>query len=503
MEKIRRKIFFWTLVIIFFIVAPAIILNARGYRFDSTRGVFVYSGTVTIKSNPQTVDLSLNGQPASGQVSRINSSNNLSGLLPGNYEIVASLPGYRPWTKETDVHSGVASEFWNVMLVRENYTVTNYDTAAGIDKFFISPKNKFIAYSKNSDGLKIGILNIASKITESEFPIDGWNLMADAKKENIEWSPNEDYISVPVEKEIAEKETVKKKTSIATTSPTKTQYAYFVINPAEKNIFNLNEFLGKDSIQDARWDPKNKDYLFFLEGQSLWRANITNKDDLTLISDNVAGYDLSGSSVYWIQTPNNLVLKSALDGTYKSQITNDFPGSSDIPVNKIIVYDKTRVGLINANKDLFIYNEGEKETYFRKIGSDVESLAFSDDGKKMLFWSGNEIFVYFVRNWDVQPVRAENDLTSITRYSEKIENVQWSKDYEHVIFNTGQWVKAIELDGRDHRNCMDLISTENSGSFIRYNNSLEYLFFTDKSGDRNILKSIIFPEPTPILGIGG
>ena len=503
MEKIRRKIFFWTLVVIFFAIAPAIILNARGYRFDSTRGVFVYSGTITLKTNPQTVDMNLNGQPASGQVSRINNSHNLSGLLPGDYDIVASLPGYRSWSKRTDVHSGVASEFWNVMLVRENYEKINYDDTTGIDKFFISPKDEFIAYSKNNEGLKIGILNIVNKVTESEFSIDGWNLMADAKKENIEWSPNEDYISVPVEKEITETVAGKKNPAANTAAKTKTQYAYFIINPTEKNTFSLNEYLGKESIHDVRWDPKNKDYLFFLEGQNLWRSSVKNKDDSTIISENVTGYDLSGSDVYWIQARNNLVLKSGLDGSSKAQITNNFPYSADVPMNKIIIYDETRIGLINANKDLFVYNEGEKETYFRKVGSDVESLAFSDDGKKMLFWSDNEIFVYFVRNWDVQPIRAENELTSITRYSEKIENIQWLRDYEHVIFNTGQWVKVIELDGRDHRNCMDLISTEVNNSFIRYNNSLEYLFFTDKNGNSATLKSVVFPEPTPILGIGG
>jgi hypothetical protein len=503
MEKIRRKFFFWILVIIFFIVAPAIILNARGYRFDSSRGVFVYSGTITIKSNPQTVDISLNGKPAAGLVSRINNSHNLTGLLPGDYEIKASLPGYRLWTKKIDVHSGVASEFWNVMLVRENYEKVSYDDAAGIDRFYISPKNKFIAYSKNNDGLRIGILDIGSKVTQSEFPIDGWNLIADEKKENIEWSPNEDYISVPVEKEITEDESTKTKPAVEIASPARTQYAYFIINPTEKDIFNLNEFLGKDSIQDVRWDPKNKNYLFFLEGQSLWRANITNKDDLTLISENVAGYDLSNSGVYWIQAPNNLVIRADFDGGSKSQITNNFPGFTDVPVTKIIIYDETRIGLINANRDLFVYNEGDRDTYFRKIGNNVESLAFSDDGKKMLFWNNNEIFVYFVRDWDVQPTRTENELDSITRYSEKIENIQWSKDYEHVIFNTGQWVKVTELDGRDRRNCMDLIRTEVGDSYIRYNNSLEYLFLTDKSGDTTSLQSIVFPEPTPILGIGG
>ncbi|HLN19418.1 MAG TPA: hypothetical protein VK255_04600 [Patescibacteria group bacterium] len=497
MEKIRRKIFFWTLVVIFFIAAPAIILNARGYRFDSSRGVFVYSGTITVKSNPQTVNINLNGQPASSQVSRINNSHNISGLLPGDYEIVANLPGFKPWNKKTDIHSGLASEFWNVLLIKENYERTNYQDTAGIEKFYVSPKDDFIATVNNQDGLKIGIFNISDKKMNADFPISDWKFIDDERKENIEWSPDEKYISVPVQKENQVKDVKKKSTVI------EKRYNYFIINPNDKISFNLNELLEKENIYDVRWDPKDKNYVFFLEGQNLWRANVIDKNDIALISDNVSAYDLSGSSVYWVGLPNDMIFKSGTDGSGKIQITNNFPGSAEIPINKIIVYDETRIGLINASKELFIYNEGDHDTYFRKIGSDVESLAFSDDGKKTLFWSDNEILVYFDRDWNVQPTRSENELSGITRYSEKIYNVGWLRDYEHIIFNTNQWVKVIEVDGRDKRNCQDLISTTINNPFIRYNNSLEYLFFTDKIGENITLNSIIFPEPTPILGIGG
>lgn len=507
MEIIRRRLFFWTLVLVFFIVAPVIILNARGYRFDFHRGVFVYGGAVTIKSIPQTVDISLNGESVSGKVSRINNSHNITGLLPGDYSITASLPGYRSWSKKIDVHSGVASEFWNVVLVKENYEKANYADTENISRFFISPQNGYIAYTKNTEeNLKIEIFNIGDEKTEKEFSIPEWQMITEEKKENIEWSPSEDYISIPLQKEML---VDTKKSKIATKSAPNNlekeiRYAYFIINPNDSTVVNLNEFLEKDNIRDVRWDPKDKDYLFFMEGSNLWRANITDAKNTSLISENVSAYDLSHSNIFYVQTPNNLIFKSSLDGqSSRSQVTNDFPGDPAEVIERIIVYDDSRIALLGRNKDLLIFNEGEKETYFRKLGSNVEGLHFSDDGKKMLFWSNNEISVYFVRDWKVQPTRMENELTNITRYSEKIENVQWLKDYEHVVFNTGKWIKVIELDGRDRRNCMDLINTQTEKPIIRLNNSLEYLYFTDIKDGKNFLHSIIFPEPTPILGIGG
>ena len=505
MEKLKRKLFFWTLVAAFFVLAPAIILYARGYRFDTHRGVVVYGGAVTLKTNPQSAIISLNGQiDVSKQLNRINSSQNVTGLIPADYNIAVSAPGFKTWSKKTDVHSGLSSEFWNVLLVRDNYDKKNYDDTAGIDKFFISPKNKFIAYDKdNGDSLGINIFNISSGKTEQNFSLPGWKMISDDRKENIEWSPQEDYLSVPVEKTVAAP-AVKGNRGLTSAPAQTTQYDYFIIDPANNNSFDLNEFLGKKNISDVRWDPKNKDYLFFLSDNSLYRANIKNVADMITISDNVSSFDLASSGVYFVQPPNNLVWKTSFDGQAdKVQITSSFPDGGNAAIDRLIIYDDNRIAFIDKNQDLFVYNEGEHDTYFKKLGDGALGMHFSDDGKKLLFWNENEISVYFLRDWTVQPVRSEDSLATITRYSEPITNVQWFKDYEHIIFNTGKWAKIIELDDRDHRNCLDLINTTTNDSFIRYDNYLEYLYFTDNDGGNSTLRSIIFPEPTSILGIGG
>lgn len=507
MEIFKRRLFFWSLVLVFFIIAPSIVLYSRGYRFDWNRGVFVHSGTITIKSNPQSVDVALNDKISqSKSLNRINNSYNISGLMPGGYNIKITTPNFQTWSKKTDVHSGLASEFWNVLLVRNNYTKTSFDDTAGIGSFYMSPKNRYIAYtvSQNQD-LAIKIFNISTKKTDQSFDIGSWNFIEEDRKENIEWSPEEDYLSVPVKKEVpaplpASSRNIKGQAPAGTT----TVYAYYIISPQNNNSFNLNDFLGKTDIRRVRWDPKNKDYLFFLEGNSLFRASITDKNDITLISDNVSSFDLTRNNVYYVKIPNNLVYKSSLDGqSGQNQITSSYPGAPNDIIDRIIMYDESRIALITENQDLIIYNEGEHDTYFKKLGSNVDGVHFSDDGKKILFWTDNEIMVYFLRDWKVEPLRSENDLTSITRYSEPIKNVEWFKDYEHVIFSTGRWTKIIELDPRDHRNCNDLISTTLETPFIRYNDYWEFLYFTDKNNDTTTLNYIVFPEPAPFLGIGG
>jgi len=504
--KVRRRfIFFLVLVALFFIVAPIVILRAKGYQFDFKKGVLVYSGTVTIKSNPQDFNVFVNGEEtASKKLNRINSSYNVGGLRPQSYEISIEAPNFQSWTKKADVHSGIATEFWNVLLVRNNYQKTDYD-ATGAERFFTSPDNKFIAYSQQADdNLNVGIFSLKDIASKKSFSISGYRLMNEANEENIEWSPEDStLVSVPAEK--IEPAVPEKKTalSLKAKQPAKEpakQYAYFIHNTSDDSTINLNEFLSLDNIRNVRWDPQEKNYLFFLNKNDLYRVNIEDKKTLLLISDDVSAYDLSGGFVYFCDSASNLVFRNSLDGKdEKEQITLSFPESND-PVEKMIIYDESRIALLTKNKDLVVFNQGEHDDYFKKIGEAVEGMQFSNDGKKLLFWTNNEISAYFLRDWNVQPERSEDQLFNITRYSETLKNVQWFNDYEHVIFSIGRFTKIAELDYRDRINCLNFPDVSLDNPFVIYNSSLGKLFFTDKKDDSLSLFSIDFPERTTFLG---
>lgn len=494
---------------LFFVVAPTIIMNARGYRFDFRRGVFVHSGSIMLKTNPQDFNAYINGElETSKKINRVNSSYTLTGFIPGNYEIAVGADGFQTWTKKTELHSGLASEFWNVLLVRKDYTRAAFETK-GLDNFFISPKDKNVALVKNTDaGVEMQILNIGAKTIEHSFSFPASIFDEKAREENVEWSPDEDYLSVPVRQTAPVPDATENSTAQTKIVPDIGEgqliekYSYFIANPADNNSFNLNLFLEKEDIRDVRWDPRDKNFLFFLNENRLYRADIADKNNLKLIADNVSAFNLSKTAIYYTQSPNELVFKTSLDGTGSpAQLTSNFPDTPVSPTKKLVVYDDDRMAFLNLDHEFFIYNRGEHENYFRKLGDNIQSFQFSDDGKKLLFASNNEILTYFLRDWNVQPERTENEIQSITRYSETIKNIQWFKDYEHVIFSAGPYVKIIELDSRDHRNCMDILKTEDNEPKLTYNHSSERLFFVDKNSDASDLYNIIFPEPGAFLGL--
>ena len=488
MEKLRRRIFFWILVIAFFLTAPAVILRARGYRFDFSRGVFVYSGAITLKTNPENVNVILNGElNETGKNDRINSAIQLSGLLPGEYSIEVAYPGFRSWKKKAQVRSGVSSEFWNVLLVRENYEKEEI-SRENLDFFFTSPRNNLLASSLNNEnGLEIRIIDINNQEEKNRFLMPGKKLSPPENKENIEWSPNKNsYLSVPVLKQ-GEDGNIQD---------------YYILNLSEKTSFSLGDFLGISDLKDVRWDPDKENYLFFLSEKKLYRANILDKNDLTLISEEASAFDISKTDIYFCRESNHITYRQALSGNAtKEQVTFDFPKDLEGQVSKMIVYDKERIAFWDENENFFVYNRGENGTYFKKLGRGIKGTHFSDDGKKLLFWTGNEISVYFLRDWNVQPIRRENDLINVARYLEEIKNIQWFSDYEHVLFSVGPYIKVIELDPRDHKNCLDIITTGSQNPFFIANASLEKIFLVDEGENKkNNLFSIDFPEKNTFLG---
>ena len=486
MKKWRRFILFWGLTILFLLTAPTVIFSARGYRFDFSRGVFVHSGTITFKSNPQDLQISLNGKSYSSKVNMINNSSNISGLLPRRYDVVVSAPGFSSWSKSADVHSGVATEFWNVLLVRENYE-RQKNNAIGIGKFFMSGSGSSLAYTADTaQGFSVRILDTNQKKETVSFDFPDWKFI-DKKTENIEWSTNTKMLSVPVKKESAD----------PSASP---EFAYFIIDISSQESFNLNEFLKKDNISNVRWDPAEKNYLIFLEGDNLYRVNINDPSDLVLLAEGISAFNLSGGNVFYTLFSSNLIFKkSTAAQTDPVQITSAFPGSTDMPISNIIVYDDSRIAIFLDNQELYVFNKGEHSDYFQRLDSAVQDARFSDDGKKLLFWSDNQISVYYLRDEISQPVREENTKQDITRYSEALNNVQWFSDYEHIIFSVGNTVKIIELDPRDKKNSMDIVEVDLEKSLAIYSERLKKLFFTDRSGDSSELFSIDFPEKVSVL----
>lgn len=198
MSKAFRRILFWFLFLLFLIFTPVAILYSQGYRFDNYKMIFIHSGSVTIKSVPANPNIFIDGKlRSSNNLDIINNSITIGGLRPGNYDISISSDGYSGWGKNTEVHSGLSTEFWNVVLVPNDLGVKQLNSS-NVKRFFPSPFGKKVAYTQNSqNGFSLFIIDI-SKNEEKNIISETDLRPSDDINKNIEWNSKEDMLLCPV-----------------------------------------------------------------------------------------------------------------------------------------------------------------------------------------------------------------------------------------------------------------------------------------------------------------
>lgn len=489
-----RAVFFWILVISFFITSPIIILYLMGYRYSFDRGVFVYTGSITVSGNPANdLAISVDGKTVSAQTNQINRSFHIEGIKPGAHSLSVSAPGFTSWNKDIVVRSGISTEFWNVLLARKHYETKTIATPEGSRDFFPSPEgDRFLVISQQERELLLLIVfpdtgRVQQVFSSLEFAFD-----ENALHGTPRWSAqNGSKVIIPL------------------LSRTTRKTHRFVIDTDTLSAVDLKDIAPIDSIRDVRWSQSNGTVLA-LSGTTLWEISLTSPFSASIISDTADAFDTLGSSVVVLENETGILSNISIRNPgSRRQITTapaeNFPRDR-APFFSVIPYDETRIVLIDPEEgQLFLFNKGEFGESIRRLSSSARGAQFSDDGKKLLYWTDWEMFALFTREWEVQPLRKEGEQIDIGRFSGKISFVQWTKDYEHVVFSIDKTIRFTELDERGSRNTFDIVSLPSLPYRVSSIGSKNEILFlspgTDSSPHEPVSLSIItFPEPTGFFG---
>lgn len=494
MSPFRRQVFFWTLTITFFLTTPIIVLFLMGYRYSFERGIFIYTGSVSIQANPtQNLNIHIDDKPVSADSNRLNNSYHIEGILPGKHTVSVSSPGFSTWSKEITVRSGIATEFWNILLVRSQYTQKTLASFAGGQKFFPSPqKNQIAVISENGQEITVTILDTTTGNRQQVFSSTDFSLNKDVSRSALRWSSRDTtrFLLSLLSRETQEEHTFLIQTDMATAT-------------------DIKDIIGVPHPREVRWNP-NANTILFLSGTTLFSLPIDAPLREMALTDNIEDYDTIGNTFITLESKTGILYQFPLENpAQKKQLTTappeGFSQEYTTPFS-IIAYDETRIALLNyGTGDLFLFNKGQTDEWFKSLSKDAKGVQFSDDGKKLLYWTDWEIFTFFTRKWEVQPVRQENDRLDIGRFSSTIHDVQWTKDYEHIIFFSGNDIRAIELDDRGSRDMVTLLSIPSAPlqiSSIGSKNEILFLLPNMPPDAISTLFSITFPEPIGFFGFG-
>lgn len=136
-------------LIIFLLILSAIILIARGYRFNPSKKTLTPTGILVVSSFPDGAKIYLNGQFYGATNSNIN-------LLPGNYLLEVKKNGYTTWKKEITIKGEVVVKA-DALLYLQNPTLSPITSLGVIKAVYSERTGKSVIFSQNDNLEKDGI----------------------------------------------------------------------------------------------------------------------------------------------------------------------------------------------------------------------------------------------------------------------------------------------------------------------------------------------------------
>lgn len=206
---------------------------------------------------------------------------------------------------------------------------------------------------------------------------------------------------------------------------------------------------------------------------------IQEKLSKNFVLDDFLGLE-KNNSLYYIEKTSKILYRNNPATNEKEQIS--LAPLADNQKFEIIISSNQQIAVLgkstNPASQLYLLNPRTK--IFELIENNVKGAQFSKDNKKLLYYTANELWVYYLEDILIQPNKKAGEKELITRLSQEIQQALWPSDSEHIIFTVGSSVKITELDGRDVRNTIDFISAYISQ--MAYSNQDEKLYFV--KGDK-------------------
>lgn len=274
---------------------------------------------------------------------------------------------------------------------------------------------------------------------------------------------------------------------------------YLKSTPKKAKVY-INEKLKEETpAYIKRLSPKYYQIRVVKEGYQGWKKNlkiesqlvteaknillIPNNPEIEIINDKIADdFSLNqyisqenkiNENVFYIHKPTYIVYKTDQVNSFQEQINlTPLPEDNEY---QIIVSGNENLAVLNNQGSFYLLNKQKRN--FELIKENVKGAIFSYDNKKILYYTSNEIWIYYLED---NNKKKATEYELITRMSQEIGQVIWHKESNHIIFLIDQQLKIVELDDRDERNMNDIIKINVQEIGYSFKNDLIYLIKDNK-----------------------
>ena len=444
MNQKTRSLLFFFLILIFLVVAPLTVLYSQGYRVDFQNLRVVQTGGFYFRVTPPNVNIIIT--PERENLLAIEDNTNfffgtlyVENILPERYAITISKEGYHPWRKSLEIREKKVTEVKNVTLIPTDpsFTITQDQIS---DIFLLSDRREII---------------IKRSINDKE-----WDLMIyDPVRDLLE--PLLSFNDVPGEP------------SIVLSSPRRQELLidmgtyHLVINPINRIRHTINDIIS------PLLHPGQANSIIHLDNGNLVSYNYLSALS-SILAEEVKAFGIrENGDIVWLSRDGIL-----FENGERIQST-PFPIRDGLEY-QILLPNQSDIAIVENNSFHFLdRNRFEFTEMFR---SDQKPIP-SPDRKKLAYYSAHEINILYLEDTTDQPAKKHGEISFLTRFSGKVNNVGWLNNH-YLVFSVDGDIKVIEIDDRDHINIVNLANLNNPKlHFERSNNRLYVL------SDGNLLVS--------------
>ncbi len=351
--KLRRGLFY-TLILIFIILAIFIIPYSNGWRFDFKNFSFVKLGGIYIETNPIETQIQIDRINFQTKPGFIKSGLVVANLFPKTYYVSVQKEGYQPWTKNITVRPSLVTQIPQIILLPKNWE--KQLIAEGVKDFFIG---SVLIYKDTQNNLKIE----EKVIKGNEFL--GW--FSGEKSVLVYDSKNKIYFVVNI-------------------GQNNTALNINLIFDNLKNQKNIKD-LGQINKAIPHFSDKNK--IFLLTSNAIYLLDL-NKPSLDLLKEgNFVLLGLNEEEIYFSDS-NNLYSYNLLTKTESTVFNSKNTSNLKISANKQFL-------AFNDSGNLVLLNKLNKDANESRLINEVIDFSFSPDNKKLATINKyGEIKIFFI-----------------------------------------------------------------------------------------------------------
>ncbi len=419
-----RRATYLLFFLIFFVIAPILVLYATGYRYNFKKNTLEKTGILFIESEPRGIAITVDGKVRGVTPLRIGR------LLPNSYDVTVSQDGFYPWTSKLTVTSNRTTFAQDIQLFKKTLPILIVN--GDVNVFTISPNREKLIYTTRDEATEtVWLKNLRNN---SDFTITDFNNRSYISLESIAWST--DNVKLLLRQTFDSFNT------------------YLIINTETlevENLFNISRL----SFDRMIWDEENNNVLYGLRRTVLYKIDVTADSVQTILSANIQDYRVVGNTLYYIeQVANESFLNRSIvtgSGDISEPEKIKLPGSSlfqlaPSPSGIITLLDMKSTDLFMLNDDVF-------------NNADVDSHVILQDKAKKMHWSDNEQSLLFYTDFELATFdRKTNQKNLITRYGEAITQAEWLNQPTYIMYVVGTVVNVTEAGAREPRNVVQLAS---------------------------------------------